>query len=43
MSEVTAVQNPMLQYADQIGWQPVSRRQALQWRGGEEREWKLRD
>jgi type I restriction enzyme, R subunit len=25
----------MLHYAGQIGWQPVSRRQALHWRGGE--------
>lgn len=35
MSEVTAVQNPMLRYADQIGWRRVGRREALQWRGGE--------
>lgn len=33
MSEVSAVQNPMIKYADQIGWQRVSRQQALQWRG----------
>lgn len=32
MSEVSAVQNPMIKYADQIGWQRVSRKQALQWR-----------
>jgi hypothetical protein len=25
----------MLRYADQVGWRRVSRRQALQWRGGE--------
>jgi type I restriction enzyme, R subunit len=35
MSEQSAVQNPMLQYAAQIGWQRVGRRQALQWRGGD--------
>lgn len=35
MSEATAVQNPMIRYADQIGWQRVSRQEALQWRGGE--------
>jgi len=34
MSEATAVQNPMIKYADQIGWQRVSRKQALQLRGG---------
>lgn len=35
MSEATAVQNPMIHYADQIGWQRVGRQEALQWRGGE--------
>jgi type I site-specific restriction-modification system R (restriction) subunit len=33
MSEQTAVQNPMIQYAGQFGWQPVSRLPAIQWRG----------
>ena len=35
MSEASAVQNPMIKYAAQIGWQPVSRKQALEWRGGD--------
>ena len=35
MSERSAVQNPMLQYADEIGWQPVSRSEAMQMRGGD--------
>ncbi|MFN7947018.1 MAG: HsdR family type I site-specific deoxyribonuclease [Blastocatellia bacterium] len=35
MSERSAVQNPMLRYADQIGWQYVTPDEALQWRGGE--------
>ena len=35
MSEATAVQNPMIKYADQIGWQRVSRKEASQLRGGD--------
>ena len=35
MSEQTAVQNPMIKHADQVGWQRVSRKQALQLRGGD--------
>ena len=35
MSEYTAVQEPMLRYSDQIGWNYVSRTQALQMRGGD--------
>jgi type I restriction enzyme R subunit len=35
MSERTAVQNPMLRYADDIGWDYVSATKALQLRGGE--------
>ena len=34
MSERDAVQNPMLKYADEIGWECVSASQALQMRGG---------
>lgn len=34
MSEASAVQNPMLRYADQIGWDYISRTEALQRRGG---------
>ena len=34
MSERDAVQNPMLRYADEIGWECVSASQALQMRGG---------
>lgn len=33
-SEATAVQNPMLQYADEIGWEIVPPRDALALRGG---------
>ena len=35
MSERDAVQNPMLRYADEIGWEPISASQALQMRGGD--------
>ena len=35
MSERTAVQNPMLRYADAIGWDYVSAAEALRLRGGE--------
>jgi type I restriction enzyme R subunit len=35
MSELTAVQNPLIHYAHQIGWQRVGRQEALPWRGGE--------
>ena len=35
MSERTAVQNPMLGYADAIGWDYVPAAEALRWRGGE--------
>ena len=35
MSERDAVQNPMLRYADEIGWESVSASQALQMRGGD--------
>ena len=35
MSERAAVQNPMLTYADEIGWQSVSRLEAMQMRGGD--------
>ena len=34
MNEYTAVQEPMLRYAEQIGWVTVSRTDALQMRGG---------
>ena len=34
MSERAAVQNPMLEYADEIGWESVSRLEATQKRGG---------
>lgn len=34
MSERDAVQNPILRYADEIGWESVSASQALQMRGG---------
>ena len=34
MSERDAVQNPMLRYADEIGWECVSASQALQMRDG---------
>ena len=33
MSERSAVQEPMLKYADEIGWQPVSSSEAMQMRG----------
>ena len=35
MSERSAVQEPMLRYADEIGWQSVSPSQAMQMRGGD--------
>ena len=35
MSEHSAVQNPMLEYADKIGWKSVSRSEAMQMRRGE--------
>ena len=35
MSERSAVQNPMLKYANEIGWEYVPRQQALQHRGGD--------
>ena len=35
MSERSAVQNPMLEYADKIGWKSVSRSEAMQMRHGE--------
>ena len=34
MSERSAVQNPMLEYADEIGWKSISRSEALQLRRG---------
>ena len=34
MSERDAVQNPMLRYADEIGWECISASQALQMRDG---------
>src|SRR5215475_14377698 len=35
MSERSAVQNPMLKYADEIGWQYLAPDEALSLRGGE--------
>ena len=35
MSESSAVQNPMLEYADEIGWKSVSRSEAMQMRCGD--------
>ena len=35
MSERSAVQNPMLKYASQIGWEYVDREEALRLRGGD--------
>ena len=35
MSERSAVQNPMLEYADEIGWKSVSRSEAMQMRHGD--------
>ena len=35
MSERSAVQEPMLKYASQIGWEPISRSDAMQMRGGD--------
>ena len=35
MSESSAVQNPMLKYADKIGWKSVSRSEAMQMRRGD--------
>ena len=37
MSERSAVQDPMLKYADAIGWKSVSRSEAMQMRRGEDR------
>ena len=37
MSERDAVQNPMLRYADEIGWESISASQALQMRVGKTR------
>ena len=34
MSERSAVQEPMLKYADEIGWQSISSSEAIQMRGG---------
>ncbi len=34
MSERSAVQEPMLKYADEIGWQSISSSEAMQMRGG---------
>ena len=34
MSERSAVQVPMLKYADEIGWQAISPSEAMQMRGG---------
>ena len=34
MSERSAVQEPMLRYADEIGWQAISPSEALQMRDG---------
>ena len=35
MSERSAVQEPMLKYADEIGWQTISPSEAMQMRGGD--------
>ena len=35
MSERTAVQDPMLRYADAIGWDYISTAESLRLRGGE--------
>ena len=35
MSERSAVQEPMLKYADEIGWQSISSSEAMQMRGGD--------
>ena len=35
MSERSAVQEPMLKYADEIGWQSVSPSEAMGMRGGD--------
>lgn len=35
MSERSAVQEPMLKYADEIGWQSVSQSEAMRMRGGD--------
>ena len=34
MSERSAVQDPLLKYANEIGWTRVSRSEAMQMRGG---------
>lgn len=39
MSERPAVQNPMIRYAQQIGWQYVSPDEAQQLRGGDQGRW----
>ena len=36
MSERSAVQDPMLNYADDIGWDKVSQETQLEWRGGDQ-------
>ncbi len=36
MSERSVVQNPLIRYAEAIGWERVSAEKALQWRGGDE-------
>lgn len=38
MSEASTVQNPMLRYADQIGWDYISRSEAMQRRNGDAKE-----
>ena len=35
MSERAAVQNPMIQYADEIGWESISTSEAMQLRRGD--------
>ena len=35
MSERSAVQNPMIKYADEIGWQSISASAAMQMRRGD--------
>ena len=43
MSERSAVQEPMLRYADEIGWQAISPSEAMQMRGGNATERYLTD
>lgn len=38
MSESSAVQKPMLKYAHQIGWEYLTKKEALQRRGGDKKE-----